>query len=41
MIINDIDGFDDDELKASLRILDDKIDAFIEFVDRADLSVNR
>jgi hypothetical protein len=41
MIINDIDGFDDDELKASLSILDDKIDAFIEFVDRADLSVNR
>jgi len=34
MIINDIDSFDDDELKASLSIFDGKRDASIEVVVR-------
>lgn len=41
MIIKDIDDFDDDELKARLNILDGKIDVFIKFVGREDLSTDR
>ena len=41
MRINGVDSFDDDELKARVSILDDKIDASIEFVVRYGLSVNK
>jgi hypothetical protein len=41
MIINDIDNFDDDELKASVSELDGDTDASIKFVVRYDLSANR
>jgi hypothetical protein len=34
MLINDIDSFDDDELKARLSILDGTVDVYIEFVVR-------
>ena len=40
-VINDMDSFDDDELRARLKVLDGDIDESNAVVVRMDLSVNK